>query len=589
MIKHKLLLIFSVILLFTACGTQKTAVAPSTGNPMTTDEQLRFDYYFYEATRLKSTGDYGAQMEALRMCLELDSTNGAAQSEMGLAYAILNSLPEATKAYRKAVMASPANWWYRVQLISMLSGTEQYAEAITHAVALSKNYPEREAVYNMLSSLYKQTGEYDKAIQALDKLESFVGINEYLSFEKFQLYAALNKAKKATSEIDKLVEKYPNETRYQVLRGDIFMDQKQPEKAFEVYQQVLTLDPSNPFVYVSLANYYNEKKLPEKAIESIVSALKNPALPSDTKMDILGQYVDKLLGDNQKIAETEELFKLLVEMYPLDEMPHAYYAHFLQNQKRMPEALSELESVININPKNEAAWVASLQILAEKEDTLAILDLTERGIRELPKIPQFYFYRSMAQYQQGYYEAALKTNEDALKNIESAPGTVISSFYGQIGDIWYKLNDKEKAFSNYEKALEQNPGNVYVMNNYAYYLSEEKLDLRKAERMSGKTVELEPKNSTYLDTYAWILYQQGNYSLAKFYIERAVDNLEKEHDPGVILEHYGDILQALNEGKKAVEMWQKALDSGKTDEALKAKIEKIKPDIEKEKENESKN
>lgn len=561
----------------------------STAHALTDDEQARFDYYFYEAIRQKNVGDPGAQMEALRMCLELDSTNGAVQSETGLAYAGLNMIPEAINAFRKSVDASPANWWYRVQLISMLSSREQYQDAIIHAEELSKIYPEREAVYTMLSSLYKQTGEYDKAIRALDKLETYVGINEYLSFEKFQLYAALNKAKKAIAEIDKLVAKYPSETRYQVLRGDIFMDQKQPEKAFEIYQRVLADDPANPFVYISLANYYKEKKQPDKALESIVSALKNPALPSDTKMDILGQYVDKLLSGDQKIGETEELFKLLVEMYPLEENPHAYYAHFLQNQKRFPEALSELQSVIDINPKNETAWLTSLQILSEKEDTLAILDLSKRGIKELPRIPQFYFYKSMAEYQLGDYEASLKTNEEALLNVESASSAVISSFYGQIGDIYYKLNNKEKAFLNYEKALEQNPANVYVMNNYAYYLSEEKLDLRKAERMSAKTVELEPKNSTYLDTYAWILYQQGNFSLAKFYIERAVDNLEKEHDPGVILEHYGDILLALKNEKKALEMWQKAWDSGKTDEELKIKIEKANLNIENVKENESNN
>ena len=90
----------------------------------------------------------------------------------------------------------------------------------------------------------------------------------------------------------------------------------------------------------------------------------------------------------------------------------------------------------------------------------------------------------------------------------------------------------------------------------------------------------------------WIasgLYQQGNFSLAKFYIERAVDNLEKEHDPGVILEHYGDILLALKNEKKALEMWQKAWDSGKTDEELKIKIEKANLNIENVKENESNN
>ena len=115
------------------------------------------------------------------------------------------------------------------------------------------------------------------------------------------------------------------------------------------------------------------------------------------------------------------------------------------------------------------------------------------------------------------------------------------------------------------------------MNNYAYYLSLEKAELKKAERMSAKTVELEPKNSTYLDTYAWILYQQGNYSLAKFYIEKAIDNLAKQEDHGVIMEHYGDILwmnskDAENDGK-ALEMWQKSYDAGNKTEEIKQKIE----------------
>jgi len=98
--------------------------------------------------------------------------------------------------------------------------------------------------------------------------------------------------------------------------------------------------------------------------------------------------------------------------------------------------------------------------------------------------------------------------------------------------------------------------------------------LKKAERMSAKTIEIEPKNSTYLDTYAWILYQEANYFLAKFHIERAIDNLPKDEDPGVILEHYGDILWmsgAENEAK-ALEVWQKSYDAGNKTEELKQKI-----------------
>ena len=203
------------------------------------------------------------------------------------------------------------------------------------------------------------------------------------------------------------------------------------------------------------------------------------------------------------------------------------------------------------------------------------MNFTERGIKELPEVAEFYFYRSIAQYQQGNYDAALKTNELALKNLaESAPAPVLSSFYGQMGDIYYQKKDKVKAFENYDKALEVNPGNVYIMNNYAYYLSEENQDLRKAERMSGKTVEIEPNNSTYLDTYAWIFYQQGNYTLAKLYIEKAISNLQQERESDVIYDHAGDIYAALNDMGKALEMWQKAFSVNNGNEEVRKKIDK---------------
>ena len=126
----------------------------------------------------------------------------------------------------------------------------------------------------------------------------------------------------------------------------------------------------------------------------------------------------------------------------------------------------------------------------------------------------------------------------------------------------------------YELSLKANPANVYVMNNYAYYHSELNIELKKAELMSAKTVEKEPSNSTYLDTYAWIFYMQGNYSLAKFYIERAVDNLKPDYDAAVIYDHYGDILWKTNNTEKAKEMWIKALEKGIDTPEIKQKIEK---------------
>ena len=88
----------------------------------------------------------------------------------------------------------------------------------------------------------------------------------------------------------------------------------------------------------------------------------------------------------------------------------------------------------------------------------------------------------------------------------------------------------------YEKALSYNASNIPVLNNYSYFLAMEGQDLDKAERMSAQTVKAEPDNATYLDTYAWIFFKQGNYSLARIYLQNALD---KTKEPSAeLFEHY---------------------------------------------------
>lgn len=540
---------------------------------LTEADQRKFYSLFYDGIRLKDNGNYDDALQAFRICLSIDSLNGGALSEAGMLYTMSGSNDLAINCLEKAVKADPSNWWYNVHLISLYSGAKDWKSAIRVAVALQKRYPAREEVYSMLSSLYKQNKDFKPAIAALDKLEAISGIDQAVSIEKFQLYLMLNKPKKGIAEVDKLVAKFPTDTRYKVLRGDIYMQQNLPEKAFEVYQQVLKDDPKNALVYVSLSEYYNAKNESEKALDAIVAALKNEELDVDTKVQVLGQYVEKLVRDSTKFADTENLFRMLVERYPLEEQVHGYYAMFLQYQNRKAELVSELETMLNINQKNERTWLQLIQIKLGDSDYAKVIALADSASRNLPTQPAFYFYKGIACFQQNEVAKALDVYKSGLQYLTPQQDALKSDFYAQIGDCYYKLEKRDSSFVNYERSLAYNPKNIMVMNNYAYYLSLEQKDLKKAERMSAKTVELEPQNSTYLDTYAWILYQQANYSLARFYIERAIDNLKKEEEHGVILEHYGDILWMSKNDEKALEMWQKSYDAGNKTDELKKKIE----------------
>jgi len=570
----KIFLFISTVLLCISCSTSKKMAVNSVVMPEKSDSDRRkFDYFYFEGLRLKDNQQYDQALETFGMCLTIDSLDAGVQSEMGLLYATIGFNDNALKCLEKAVKIDPTNWWYNVQLISMYSDLKNWKRDIEIANNLQKIYPNKEEVYNMLVSFYKETKEYDKAIASLDKLESLTGISQLVSIEKFRLYLEVNNFKKGIAEIDKLVAKYPSESRYKVLRGDIYMEQKMPQKAFETYQEVLKDDPQNAFVYVSLSEYYKSVKAPEKAMEAILTALKNEQLDVETKMSVLGQYVQKLTQDSTKFSETESLFKLLVDRYPMEEQVHGYYAVFLQYQKRYAESISELETMLNINSKNDQTWFRLIQLYLVEKNYKEILHTTDRAINILPKNSTWYFYRGIAQYQLEDFKEAIISYKKGLPFITPEQSELKSDFYAQIADIYFKLEQKDSAFVNYEKSLAANPQNIMVMNNYAYYLSLSKSELIKAERMSAKTVELEPKNSTYLDTYAWILYQEGNFTLAKFYIERAVDNLTKETDPGVVLEHYGDILWMTNDDTKALIIWEKAYDSGNKNTDLKKKIE----------------
>jgi Tfp pilus assembly protein PilF len=83
-------------------------------------------------------------------------------------------------------------------------------------------------------------------------------------------------------------------------------------------------------------------------------------------------------------------------------------------------------------------------------------------------------------------------------------------------------------------------------------------------------IKKHPKNATYLDTYAWILFQMGSYEESSHYMEKA---LAYETKPsGVMLEHYGDILYHLGKVSEAMTWWKKAEGTSEASDKLAQKI-----------------
>ena len=130
-----------------------------------------------------------------------------------------------------------------------------------------------------------------------------------------------------------------------------------------------------------------------------------------------------------------------------------------------------------------------------------------------------------------FYRNELQTaipEAEALQHLEKAEkwgfakGYLEAETYGLMAEAAYRTGDYERAWRCFDRCLELRPDEWGTLNNYAYYLSEQGIDLEKAKAMSRRTVEAQPDNANSLDTYGWILHLMGRDTEALPYLEKAV-------------------------------------------------------------------
>lgn len=533
-------------------------------------EQRKFDYFFYEGLNLKAAGKFDAAYDAFNHALAIDSTASAVLYELSSFYLQLNRPERSVEMLKQAVMHSGDNFTYRLALASITRNLGMYGEAAAEYKKLVEDYPEKTELNYYLAESLTQEGELGEAIDAYNSLESAMGMHEFLSMQKFRLYTQLEQTENAYKEIEKLVDKFPMEARYSIMLGDLYLTDKSYDKALAAYQKAHKIDPSNPYYIVSMSQYYEATGNKEGAETQIRNALVNEDLDVDTKINILSRYIVSLQQTQKGTDSANELFETLIEQHPEDTDLKMMYGSLLITQQKEEEAKFQFQLVTEMEPGNITAWQQLLGIALKANNTEEVIRICKTSIELFPDSPEFHFYLGIAYYQESRYQDALDTYYAGIEIIPDENTPMKSDFYGQIGDIYYQMGQMDDVYKAYDEALKYNDKNIMVLNNYSYFLSLDKKDLKKAERMSSQTIRMEPDNATYLDTYAWIFFVQGDYSLAKIYIEKAISS--DTTNSSELYDHYGDILYKVGDTDKAVEQWIKAKELGKEGEVLDKKI-----------------
>lgn len=585
--KIKIGWLFVTVLMLTSCGgirsvrTAKTTAKADGASLMketllSAEQQRKYDYFFLEAMRMKGKNEYDAAFGLLQHCLDINPTASSALYEISQYYMFLRQVPQGQVALEQAVAFAPDNYWYSQGLVSLYQQQNELDKAAALLEKMVTRFPSKQAPLFSLLDIYSRQEKYNDVISTLNRLEKRLGKNEQLSMEKFRIYLQMKDDKKAFQEIESLVQEYPMDMRYQVILGDVYLQNGKKQEAYDAYQKVLAVEPDNPMALFSMASYYEQTGQKELYQQQLDTLLLNKKVTSDTKISVMRQVIAENEQSSAKDStQVIALFDRMMKQDMDDPQIPMLYSQYLLSKNMEQEAVPVLEQVVDLDPTNKAARLMLVSAAVKKEDYKQIIKVCEPGIEATPDALELYYYLAIAYHQAEQGDSVLSVCNRALEHI--TPDTrkeVVSDFYSIMGDIYHTKKQMTEAYAAYDSALVYNPSNIGALNNYAYYLSVERRDLDKAEEMSYKTVKAEPNNSTYLDTYAWILFEKGNYAEARIYIDNAMKNDGEKSD--VIVEHCGDIYFMTGDVEGALNYWKKALEMGSESKTLKQKIEKKK-------------
>ena len=553
--------------------------APKTELPkaptLSAADQLRYQSFLYEGIAQQTKGNYAAAFDLLNHARTINPDAPEVYYHLAGYYIDMGNDSMAQAYFEKAVELDPTNDAYVEKVGQMYINQRDYAEAIkTYEKVFDANH-KRYDILQLLLQLYAVQNDQNQMLHTLERMELLDGGNEQISFSKMQIYEQQGKKDKAFAELKALVDKHPNDLNYQVMFGNWLLQNDKADEAVKIYRHVLKEEPDNSLAQMSMLDYYRAKDMTAEADGLLMQLLKGKKTPDNEKQALMRQYVMASVKANVDSTRILSVFDEVLQASPSTSMLLMKAAYMDLAKMEKDTINTVLQQALAIEPDNVGARMQLVQNVWSLQDYPRVIALAQVGQEYNPDEMLFYYFEGFAHFLQDDHDQALEVfrKGTAQINDDSNP-EIVSDFYGMMGDILHEKGQAEEAFAAYDSCLQWKPDNIGALNNYAYYLSLQNRDLKRAEQMSLKTVQAEPSNSTYLDTYAWILFMEERYDEAKEYIDQALAN--DAEVSAVIVEHAGDIYAQCGDIPKAMEYWLKAKERGSDSTTIDRKIKEKK-------------
>lgn len=532
-----------------------------------TREDAITDALFFDAIRANIDADYAKAEQLLLAFTNKKPQEGAGWYNLARLKTQTRELSAAEKYINKAISIDPSNQWYQDAYADILVRQAKYEAAARVYGKLAKAHKQNADYLISSAVLYQKLGMYPEALQALNELEKNKGEYEELLQRKQELYLQMNDVSGAVKVARRLIALYPNEARFYAQLAEIYNNNRLPQEGAKVLQEMAQKFPNDPIVQLSLANNFREKGDTAAYEDYVRQAITNKSLDAESQLTLLAAYAQEVMKDTSRLADVIEMAGKISGQRPDDANVLALYGDLLLMRRQSAQAAEAYKKAVTADPAKFNAWQQLLFAYIEPSDADSLIKWSEKAIRVFPNQVLVHYLNGIGYFNKKDYPKAIKAINRAL-DIADDNDEMTGTMYTLLGDIYNATKEYTKSDSSYEAAMRINPDDATLLNNYAYYLSVRNVRLKEAEKMSKRSLELRPGEATFLDTYGWILFQEGKYPEAKKYIQQAIDGSGDEVS-GTLWEHLGDVEIKLGNTQKAIESWQKAKSKGGVDDLQK--------------------
>lgn len=555
------------------CGPARPAYAskPETRIDRGYSPEQTASYYYTEGIKNNiMNGDPQQSVDLFKKVLEIDSTHAPTLFELAM---LTMSEPETALRYSlRANAADTGNLWYRTQLGRLLIATQRYDSAMTVYNSLLKAAPNNPDNYRLIAMLYEQKGDPEKALIILDSAERQLGTVEMLAGYKRQLLLNMKRYDRALVEAKTMVENFPYDEDNYVELAELYATLGQFALAQEAYRKAQEINPNSLRVIASLNDFYKRTNDNVRFLSTAAQLFRSKEFPLETKLKFFEELTQTPNYYRDYYVQLGELASSLAITYPEDYRTIELYAKHLIAGGFLEDALSLYKSHLNDSTERKELFNTVIEIEAYQKRPDSVAKYTAMALKRFPSDPELYLRKgSISAYMLNNPKEAEPAYREALKYAKT--DSLRSVIYGVLGDNYQTLGDYKNCFKSYEKGMKLDTTNAVIYNNYAYFLSLRNERLDKALAMAEKAIRLSPNNPTYLDTYAWTLYQLGRYEEARTPMRQAV-SLDRTGNKELFL-HYGDILYKLKDNFMASIYWKKALESGYDPEQIEQRLKQI--------------